>query len=153
MSQILLLVDVLTLLFAVEQIPLLGAAVHCPQGGGLHLPLDAVHHPLHQDVIGHLLGVLPEECVAVLFEDVLPFRQGDVLHDVLEVRPEDLRLVVALAVHLLGGLSVHDQDPSLLGGEGVQLQDVGGHHPTLLLPVLARDPARFQGAAVLEEGL
>lgn len=153
MSRILLFVDVLTLLFAVGQILLLGAAVHLPQGGGLDLPLDAVHHPLHQDVIGHLLGALPEEFVAVLFEDVLPFRQGDVLHDVLEVHPEDLRLVVGLAAHLFGGLSGHDQNPFPLGGEGVQLQGVGGPHPILLLPVLAGVPARFQGVAVLEGGL
>lgn len=153
MSQILLFGDVLTLLFAVGQILLSGVEVHRLQGGGLDLPLDVVHHPLHQDVIGHLLGALPEEFVAVLFEDVLPFRQGDVLHDVLEVHPEDLRLVVGLAAHLFGGLSGQDQDPFLPGGEGVQLQDVGGHHPTLLLPVLAGDPARSQGVAVLEGGL
>lgn len=151
MSQILLPVDVPSLLFVVAQVLLIGAAVHRPQGGGLHLPLDDVHHPLHQDVIEHLLGALPEEFVAVLFEDVLPFRQGDVLHrDVLEVHPEDLRLVAGLAAHLLGDLSVHDQDPSLLGGEGFQPQDVGGHHPTLLLPVLERHPAGFQGVVVLE---
>lgn len=39
-----------------------------------------------------------------------------VLHGVLEVHPEDLRLVVTLSIHLLGGLYIHNQDPSLLGG-------------------------------------
>lgn len=120
---------------------------HLPGADLLLLP-EVVLHLLHLDVIDPLQGPLPGGCVAVQSADVLHFPLGAVLRDVLVVLQEGLHSADAVAL-LFVGLFALVQDLFHRGEAEHQLQDVGGHQPTLDHLVHARYPEGYQEVVVL----
>lgn len=120
-------------------------------GGDLLLHPGVALPPLHLGGIDLLQGPLPEECVVVLYDDVLLFLQGAVHLPLDEsvLLLEGLHFVGAVAL-LFVGLCTLVQGLFHQGeGEG-QLQDVDDHHPTLHHLVCAGYLEGYQGVVVLE---
>lgn len=101
-----------------DQTLLTAEVIHHLPGEGLHLlRQEAAHLPLrHAGLIDRLPGPLPEGCVVVLSEGVLPLLLGAALLEGPGVRPDGLLLVADVAALLFVGLFVHVQNQFLQGG-------------------------------------